>query len=214
MLDEALAEKVWQRVKSFFTETVTITEDQDRYERGLAGTWRAVGVNPRLLFARYGEGGHFSPHTDGYTIVDYNKRSLYSFLLYLNLCEQGGATRMFAHDHCRSQKFVVDEGGRYRWPEALFLDQAKVIPGEALAFYQDVPHEGEPVGPGCMKYIIRTDIFYERTPRELDTAADQEAFHLFREADLLEADGKSEEATKLYRKGLKLSPAMGTVFGL
>ena len=57
---------------------------------GFEGTWKAVGVNEHLLFARYTDGGHFSPHTDGYTIVDFNKRSLYTLLLYLNDCQEGG----------------------------------------------------------------------------------------------------------------------------
>ena len=29
-----------------------------------------------MLFARYAHGGHFSPHTDGYSIVDFNYRSM------------------------------------------------------------------------------------------------------------------------------------------
>lgn len=33
-----------------------------------------------------------------------------------------------------------------------------------FAFYQDLPHEGEPVGEGCAKYIIRTDIMFRREP--------------------------------------------------
>lgn len=58
---------------------------------GFEGTWRACGVNEHLLFARYGPGGHFSPHTDGYTIVDFNCRSLFTVLVYLNDCGGGGA---------------------------------------------------------------------------------------------------------------------------
>jgi hypothetical protein len=30
---------------------------------GLEGTWKAVGINPVLLFGRYTGGAHFSPHT-------------------------------------------------------------------------------------------------------------------------------------------------------
>lgn len=57
---------------------------------GFEGTWTAVGVNGHLLFARYDHGGHFSPHTDGYTIVNFNKRSLYTLIIYLNDCDVGG----------------------------------------------------------------------------------------------------------------------------
>lgn len=60
--------------------------------KGFEGTWRACGINEHLLFARYGPGGHFSPHTDGYTIVDFNHRSLFTVLVYLNDCAVGGTT--------------------------------------------------------------------------------------------------------------------------
>jgi hypothetical protein len=173
-----------------------------------------VGVNDRLLFARYGESGHFSPHTDGYTIIDFNKRSLYSFLIYLNDCGDGGATRLFLHDEQRSQTYSKDDHGRFCWPDSRCVGQAPVRTGSALLFYQDIPHEGEPVGPGCAKYIIRTDVFYERQERICDSPADREAYRLIREADLLEADGRLEEATKLYRRGVRLSPALASVFGL
>ncbi len=42
-------------------------------------------------------------------------------------------------------------------------------PAAAFAFYQDLPHEGEPVGTDCAKYIIRTDIMFRRTPPVCDS---------------------------------------------
>jgi leukotriene-A4 hydrolase len=79
-------------------------------------------VNPVLLFTRYGPGGHFSPHTDGNTVVDLNTRSLYSMLLYLNDCADGGQTTLFAPprgaagDVKALQRFRQDEAARLRWP--------------------------------------------------------------------------------------------------
>lgn len=98
----------------------------------MGGTWQAVGVNHVLLFARYGDGGHFSPHTDCYTVVDFNRRSLYSLLIYFNDCLEGGATRLMAYDEDRSQQFVRDEAQRFRWPEARVLGAAPVHQGSAL----------------------------------------------------------------------------------
>lgn len=50
----------------------------------IEGTWSAYGINHELMFGRYGPGGHFAPHTDGYTVRDFNHRSLYSVIIYLN----------------------------------------------------------------------------------------------------------------------------------
>ena len=160
--DANLADRIWKRIKDLVVPEVCITEDELRWERGLQGTWKAVGVNPILLFARYGPGGHFSPHTDGYTIIDLNNRSLYTLLLYLNTCESGGATRMFIPSSDDGERsYEQDKGGRMRWAEENVVGQADVKVGNALAFYQNIPHEGEPVGAGCAKYIIRTDIMYQ-----------------------------------------------------
>ena len=40
----------------------------------MIGEWEAVGINPNLLFGRYKSGGHFAPHTDGCTVIDFNYR--------------------------------------------------------------------------------------------------------------------------------------------
>ena len=57
--------------------------------------WVLDGVNPTWLFARYKSGGHFSPHTDGTTIFDFNKRTLYTIIIYLNDTPGDGHTRLF-----------------------------------------------------------------------------------------------------------------------
>ena len=91
---QQLAGHIWNRIKSQVVPEVVITEDDDaRYMRDIEGTWVPYGVNESLVLARYRDGGHFSPHTDGYTIVDFNHRSFYSLLVYLNDCNEGGATR-------------------------------------------------------------------------------------------------------------------------
>ncbi len=160
-----LADYIWRRIKDHVVKEVNITkEDERRWMRDVEGEWVAYGVNPHIVLARYRDGGHFSPHTDGYTIVDFNHRSLYSLLVYLNDCEAGGATRLFPVDAC-SQKFQVDSGGRFRWTEDSVVYSCPCVEGSCLAFYQDIPHEGEPVYSSQEeKYIIRTDIMYVHSP--------------------------------------------------
>ena len=43
---------------------------------------------------------------------------------------------------------------------------------------------------------------------------DREAFKLFREADLMEADGHAAEAARKYRHACRLSPSLASVYGL
>lgn len=54
---------------------------------------------------------------------------------------------------------------------------------------QDLPHEGEPVGEGGTKVVLRMDVMYERRPRVCNGPHDREAYRLYKEAELLEADG-------------------------
>ncbi len=67
---------------------------------------------------------------------------------------------------------------------------------------------------GHEKYIIRTDILYEREDKICDTPDDRRAYDLFRQAEILEAEGQSHEAAKLFRQMTKLSPALAQIFGL
>jgi leukotriene-A4 hydrolase len=187
-------------------------------ERGLQGTWVASGVNPVFLFTRYGPGGHFSPHTDGNTVQDLNQRSLYSVLVYLNTCEVGGDTTLFApppEAHPDAQRvFLRDTGNRLRWPADWAADSAPPIEGNVLLFRQDAPHEGSPVGQGCEKLIIRTDIMFERTPAACDDDAGRAAYALWREANSAEEKGEAMQAMALFRKSARTSPALADLMGL
>ena len=85
---EPVAAELWRRVAHLVVPRVTVEREGKLWERGLEGEWVACGINPHLLFNHYHPGGHFSPHTDGATVVDFNRRSLYSMLVYLNLCPE------------------------------------------------------------------------------------------------------------------------------
>jgi len=82
--NQRFADMIWDRLKHLVPPSVTILEGCSRYSKELEGTWVAIGLNPNMLFNRYPEGGHFSPHTDGYTIIDFNTRSMYSTLVRQN----------------------------------------------------------------------------------------------------------------------------------
>ncbi|KAK3238167.1 hypothetical protein CYMTET_51788, partial [Cymbomonas tetramitiformis] len=104
--------------------------------------------------------------------------------------------------------------GRFRWPETCTADTVPAEATTALAFFQDIPHEGEPVEEGAVKYLIRTDIMYERVEPICNSPADIQAFKWYREAELLEADGDADAAAKLFFKCFKTSPALAKVYGM
>eukprot|EP00939_MAST-03C_sp_MAST-3C-sp1_P004083 g4083.t1 len=91
------AVELWRRIAPFLTKEyarIDLTKGgasgDPRWQPDVAGVWEAFGTNEHLLLGRYGSGGHFAPHTDGYNIVDFNTRSMLSIVLYLNECASGG----------------------------------------------------------------------------------------------------------------------------
>jgi len=82
-----------------------------------------------------------------------------------------------------------------------------------LLFFQDTLHEGEPVGEGHSKYMIRTDVLYERRPKLFDSDKDREAFTLLRAAELKECED-AEEAARMFRAVRRMSPDLAAVYGI
>jgi hypothetical protein len=199
---QALADLIWSRVKDSVIATVGIyPEDANRYEIDIEGDWHPVGINPRLLFSRYLDGGHFAPHTDGYTVVDVNERSLFTCVIYLNDCPIGGETRLYDNLQAE-QSMTKDEHGRLVGNPDLVLHSVKPVTGRMLAFYHTQVHEG--AAASC-KYIIRTDVMYRRTKPICTEPEDEEAFRLYLEGQRLSENGDQEAAMQTFRRAFKLS---------
>lgn len=98
---------------------------------------RAIGLNERFRFYRYGAGQLFAPHTDGCHRRPNGDESLLTLMVYLNGGMRGGETKF---DHVSIT------------PE----------PGLALAFDHYLLHEGAPVVEGT-KYVLRSDVMYGPT---------------------------------------------------
>mmetsp|Transcript_64824 Transcript_64824/g.130353 ORF Transcript_64824/g.130353 Transcript_64824/m.130353 type:complete len:443 (+) Transcript_64824:101-1429(+) len=116
------AAELWARVEPFLqgqgasTLEISEAETPQRWERDIAGTWDASGTNECLLISRYDSGGHFAPHTDGYSVVNLNERSMYSMIIYLNdCCTPGpgdGGTRFYKDEAKGSlRREQPDSGG-------------------------------------------------------------------------------------------------------
>lgn len=212
-----LSKKLFDRIQSsVHLAPKRFRKDMERadelYERDLEGEWVPDSMSENLLLGRYGPGGHFMPHIDGSTIVDLNKRSFYTVLVYLNDCPAGGETFLFSGEQ---QKVMVfdDSTNKYRGSSTSRIGAVQPKKGSAAFFYYDLLHEGSPVVEG-KKYICRADLMYRREPPILTGEKDLEAFQLYQDARLAESSGNAEEACRMFRRVSKLSSGVAELFYL
>lgn len=203
-----LANVLWERLGPFM-EPITITPDCPKHEVDIEGDWHPCAMNPHWLFSRYIDGGHFSPHTDGNTVYDFNTRTIYTLLVYLSSSEDG-QTRIF-DDKQMSEPFQRDGDGKLRGNEEHVIASVAPRVGRVLCFYHRLMHEGNPAKE---KYIIRTDCVFERRPAQCTAEEDKEAFRLYLEAQQKSEEGLCEEAMVLFRRAFKMSPALCKVYGM
>lgn len=217
----ALAALLWRRAGPWLRAPVEVAAGDDgsaRWQRDLAGRWLPVGTNEDVLFARYRPGGHFAPHTDGYSVVDCDHRSMYSIVLFLNTCASGGGTRFYS-DAARDE-LAKDAHGRYTARADLVLHTVESAAGRMVVFFHNILHEGVPVGAGAgagagaEKYIIRSDVMYEREEPVCKTPRDREAFQLYQDAQEQSVAGDTDAAMHMFRRAFKLSPALAEVYGM
>jgi len=97
---------------------------------------KPIGLNERIRFYKYDVNERFNTHIDGRVSLE-NKESLLSFLIYLNDDYVGGQTQF--KDYTTTPKT-----------------------GTALCFIHELKHKGVKVEEGT-KYVLRSDIFYERS---------------------------------------------------
>lgn len=117
-----LVEEMWEKLQYFVIQET---------EYGVAS-----GLNERFRFYRYEVGQEFKPHKDGSFIRNIHEWSSYTFLVYLNDVEEGGATICDGHT-------------------------IKAERGKALVFAHNLTHAGAVITKG-VKYVIRTDVMYKR----------------------------------------------------
>jgi len=205
-----LADLLWHRMRPFVESHVTIERDSDYWQSDLQGTWIATSINENFLFGRYKAGGHFAPHTDGCTTLTFNHRSLYSIITYLNDCASGGRTHFYRDEQL--SHLVLHKNGFFTGDPKFLIDTVPAKRGSALVFYHAIVHEGEGVGEGAVKYIIRSDVMYKREREICCGERDVEAFQLYERAKEMTNEGEVEEAMKMFRRAFKISPALAEVY--
>jgi leukotriene-A4 hydrolase len=204
-----LADLMWKRMKPFVQSQIELEQEHKYWQSDLQGNWIACSINENLLFGRYRDGGHFAPHTDGCTIIDFNHRSMFSVILYLNTCKEGGRTHIY-QDEQLFNLVRTDKG--FTGDIKYLIDSVDAKQGSALVFYHAIVHEGELVAPDAEKYIIRTDVMYKRETPICNQPNDIEAFQLYEKAKELTNEGKPEEAARLFRRAFKMSPTLSDIY--
>ena len=119
--------------------------------------WRPTGVNPRLRYCRYEPGEAFHLHQDGVRHERDGRRSLLTFMIYLDDPDrfEGGETRFFAHGP------EGDANGDN--PVLLSLRPPR---GSLIVFDHGLWHDGAEVLAG-VKHVLRSDLLFAA-----DAAAD------------------------------------------
>ena len=216
-----ISTNIWNRVhqlveKSLLTNVLDDESDLN-WERELVGQWAPAALNHDLLFARYPSGGAFAPHTDGRAVHDFNMRSFYSVIVFLNTIPpgSGGGTRFYVNDAVQQLKSKVNEDGKVHWTTDPSLVTATVdaVAGRMLIFHQALVHEGVPPISPYLKYIIRSDVMMRREPPVCDSPQDREAYKLFKEAEDLAEAGDVDASMPLFRRAFKMSPEMARIMG-
>lgn len=115
----------------------------------------AEPINKRWRFNKYYDGNYFKPHFDAGFVYSPTKKTLFTFIVYLNEGCTGGETVFFPGDK------------KYSWegPKEGIERRIKPQMGKALIFFQagdlNHRHEGAMVTGEINKYILRSDLAYE-----------------------------------------------------
>ena len=212
---DQFGDDLWGRVGPFLSNRPRkFSECDEDYESDLIGLWNPVTTNHDLLFAKYPSGGHFAPHTDGRAVHTFNRRSLYSIILFLNdiPVEGGGGTRFYKTEALRglTQQSSSSSSGGGRWTAeaSLITGEVPAVAGRMLVFEQSLVHEGVACADPYSKYIIRSDVMYHRSPEICNEPKDILAYDLYREGEALAELGNVPESIHKMRKALKMSPTL------
>lgn len=118
----SLAAEMWERIAPYVPDDISDMEK--------------CGLNERWRFYKYHPGQRFRKHRDGIFYRSINEWSAYTFMIYLNEVDEGGATN---------------------------FGELSISPsiGKALIFSHQLTHEGAEVTAG-VKYVMRTDVMFKR----------------------------------------------------
>ena len=123
--------------------------------------WHLVGLNERIRFCRYRPGQQFRIHQDGVHHRGADCRSRLTFMIYLSdgATFEGGDTLFYASAQ------ALDASGS----AAEVIARLRPRVGSLIVFDHAIWHAGDTLTRG-MKYILRSDLLYLRSPLPTPTA--------------------------------------------
>ena len=159
VVDDTTHDIIWERCKNLLYDTI-----------GIFNNKMPLGLNKRFRFYKYAEGDFFKPHTDGSwpgsRVVENrlisnaypDRYSRMTFLILLNDDFTGGETAFYVDRN--------DPSRPARMSEDVKVAEIRTPAGGVLCFpHGSHPlhclHSSEPLLSGT-KYIIRTDLLFER----------------------------------------------------
>jgi len=194
---EGLASLLYARMDKLLPGEHVVPEGETEFGPEAVGKWKRVSLNTSFRFCKYGADGVFLPHFDGVFIKNPRERSLWTLMVYLNPATkfEGGATNFLDSS---APDFVP---GQAKPCPVL----ASVLPeeGEVLLFPVDMYHEGQSL-TGGEKYILRTDVMFERADAPVLTPNQEKAQEALNMAREHERQGNAAEAVACYRRAIKL----------
>jgi hypothetical protein len=127
----------------------------------------------------------------------------------------------FYHHDVLSQLTPSSSTGQWTCPtdslSAFVLTEVFSTLGSLLIFDQRLVHEGVPCSPPPhpfhKKYIIRSDVMFERLPPVVFSPHDAEAYRLFKEAEGLAELNKVDESIVIFKRACKMSPLLAAMMG-
>jgi WD40 repeat protein len=157
------------RTEALYARLLTRTTMDALVREAHGRRWRPTGVNPRLRYCRYEPGEAFHLHQDGVRHERDGRRSLLTFMIYLDDPDrfEGGATRFFAHGP------EGDANGDN--PVLLSLRPSR---GSLIVFDHGLWHDGAEVLAG-VKHVLRSDLMFaadDSTDAVADTGGESGAF--------------------------------------
>ncbi|KAK5580657.1 hypothetical protein RB653_000680 [Dictyostelium firmibasis] len=237
VLSEDIAKFAWNRVEKYMNRnginiTTTVKPGDSLYKIGSpSGIWKPVGLNPKFRMCKYYKGGLFKKHYDGSYVLGSTKRSLYTFMFYLNQDYSGGATNFLDDQSLKNLSSVlhfkdtntgtgndleIDDSSNVDLQSLKVVDVVGPLKtGNLVVFPQDLFHEGSPVLDG-VKYIMRTDVMFEKIGEiDSDQPIDPEieAERLLVMAEELERSGSTDESIRMYKKAFSLSKNLASKYG-
>lgn len=141
-----------------------------------------------------------------YVVDPLRFRSLKTFMIYLNDDYEAGETN-FSDEH---DMYLDKDRGIYCSPEERVFARFKATTGDCLVFDHKLLHEGQQVLGAC-KYIMRTDVMFEKQLAPGVTLSDEEVrteagIKEYYEGMALEEGGQVDQAIVHYKRAYKLCP--------